>query len=252
MLRWLVMLSLAPLACRAEPVRAHYETYAAGLNVMQMDALMDSSGARYRLDLEFQTKGTFAVFNKTRILSRADGRLAGGVAAPSRYYSAGTMRGEQRLTLIEYEGGQPTIKQLAPPNEEEREAVPAALQRDTVDPLSAMAQLIDQVNRTGKCEGSARTFDGRRMAQMRAWTVGDEVLEPTGRSSFAGPTLHCGFEGRQLAGFKTDESREGQEREQKGGAWFAALVPGGPKIPVRISFHTRWFGDAVMYLEPKG
>jgi hypothetical protein len=37
-----------------------------------------------------------------------------------------------------------------------------------------------------------------------------------------------------------------------GTAWFASLVPGGPKIPVRIAFHTRWFGEATMYLANHG
>ncbi len=248
---WILLL-LAPIATRAEPLRAHYATYAAGLNVVQMDALMDFSGERYRLDLEFETAGTFALLNKTRLLSRADGRFAGGAALPLRFYSAGTMRGERRQTLIDYESGQPALKELSPPNEAEREEVPEELRRNTIDSLSAMAQLIEQVNRSGRCEGSARTFDGRRLGQMRAWTLGEENLAATDRSSFAGPALHCAFEGRQVAGFRNDESRERQQRPQQGGAWFAVASPGGPKIPVRISFHTRWFGDAVMYLAPKG
>ncbi len=113
-----------------------------------------------------------------------------------------------------------------------------------------MAQLIRQVNATGRCEGSARTFDGRRLATMRAWTVGYEDVPPTRLSSFAGRALHCEFEGRQIGGFVLDEDRERLERPQRGSAWFAAITPGGPLVPVRISFHTHWFGDATMYLAP--
>jgi hypothetical protein len=73
-------------------------------------------------------------------------------------------------------------------------------------------------------------------------------LEPTGRSSFAGRALRCDFVGRQSAGFMLDEDRERLQQPQMGTAWFAAVAPGGPKIPVRMAFRTRWFGEATMYL----
>lgn len=247
--RALLLLLSFPLAAQADPVKAHYSTYAAGLNVMVMDATMDLSPSQYRLDLEFQTAGAFALLNRTRIDTQVRGAFEGGRAAPQRFYSAGTLRGEQRLTLIDYVGGQPALRQLSPAAETEREPVSPEQQRSTVDTLSAMAQLIHQVNQNGRCDGAARTFDGRRMAQMRAWTIGPETLAPTRRSSYAGPALHCEFEGRQLAGFRPGESREDQELPQRGGAWFAAVTPGGPQIPVLIRFHTRWFGDAMMYLD---
>jgi len=33
-----------------------------------------------------------------------------------------------------------------------------------------------------------------------------------------------------------------------GSAWLAPFLPGTPALPVRISFQTRWFGVATMYL----
>ena len=79
-------------------------------------------------------------------------------------------------------------------------------------------------------------------------TAGTDFLAPSGMTSFSGNALHCDFEGRQLGGFMLDEDRERLQRPQRGSAWFAAIAPGEQKIPVRISFHTRWFGDATMYL----
>ena len=92
------------------------------------------------------------------------------------------------------------------------------------------------------------TFDGRRLAVLQARTVGLEFLLPYSRTSYSGNALHCTFDGRVLAGFRLDEDRDRQQREQHGEAWFAAVTPGGPQVPVRISFHTRWFGDATMYI----
>ena len=111
-----------------------------------------------------------------------------------------------------------------------------------------MAQLVRQVGSTGRCEGKVMTFDGRRLAELSARTAGREVLEPNSRSSFSGPALRCDFVGRQLAGFKKDEDRQELAKPKTGSAWFAPLSPGGQPVPVRVSFRTGLFGEAVMYI----
>lgn len=247
-----LLLLLFPLAARADPVQAHYDAYAAGLNVVALDASLDVSPSSYRLSLDYRTTGAFGLLVHSQLETTVEGAFAAGRAEPARFVSTGVLRGGPRVTEIEYRNGQPVVRRLLPPAEGEREPVPAALQRGTVDTLSAMAQLIRQVNLTGRCDGSARTFDGRRLAELRAWTVGLEDLPPTRLSSFAGRALHCGFEGRLLAGFSLDQNRKRLQRPQRGSAWFASVAPGTPMIPVRISFRTRWFGDATMVIAPKG
>ena len=78
--------------------------------------------------------------------------------------------------------------------------------------------------------------------------MGEETLEPSNRSSFAGRTLRCDFSGRMLSGFKFGDDREQDSKPMHGSAWLAPVVAGGPPLPVRLAFETRWFGDAIMYL----
>ena len=56
----------------------------------------------------------------------------------------GIWRGLHRNTLIDYSHGQPRIRSLVPPNETERQAVSAELQANTMDILSALAELMRQ------------------------------------------------------------------------------------------------------------
>ena len=232
-------------------IEAHYEAYAAGLNVVDMDADFDVRPDQYRVKLDVRTVGGLRLFLSSHIVSQVQGRFAGNHVSPERFFSSGTLRGANRVTQIDYAAGQPIVRQLQPANETEREAVPADRQRDTVDTLSAMAELVHQVNTTGRCDGRVTTFDGRRLSVLEARTSGEQPLEPTGRSSFAGMTLRCEFVGRQLAGFMLDEDRAELAKPQMGTAWFASVSAGGPKIPVRIAFRTRWFGEATMYLAAK-
>jgi hypothetical protein len=111
-----------------------------------------------------------------------------------------------------------------------------------------MAHLVRLIGQTGRCESRMRLFDGRRLSDVEARTVGIETLEPTSRSTFHGPALRCDFEGRLLAGFPSDEDRTRAAQPRGGSAWFAQLSPDGPPLPVRITFETRFFGHATMYL----
>jgi hypothetical protein len=252
MLRLLLALLLLPAPAAA--LDAHYEAYAAGVNVVDMDASFDVKADRYHVRIEYRTVGALGLVVSSRQATTVDGRFdAAGRAVPERFFSSGTLRGSPRVTQIDYRDGKPSVRQLVPPNDGEREDVPPAQQAGTVDTLSAMAELIRKVNATGRCDGQVTTFDGRRLASMAARTSGPQPLDPSGRSSYAGPTLRCEFSGRQLGGFKLDEDRATLARPQQGTAWFAAATPGGPMIPVRIAFRTPWFGEATMYLaKPPG
>jgi hypothetical protein len=51
-----------------------------------------------------------------------------------------------------------------------------------------------------------------------------------------------------LSGFKFGDDRERDSKPMHGSAWLAPTTPGGAPVPVRMTFETRWFGNATMYL----
>jgi hypothetical protein len=118
--------------------------------------------------------------------------------------------------------------------------VPPELQRGTVDTLTALAALVRQAATTGRCDGRAQVFDGRRRSDFVATTAGTETLAPNRWSNFSGPALRCSFEGRQVAGFWKEQDREEASKPRGGTAWFASPGPGLPIIPVRIEAESAW------------
>ena len=253
----LAALALLPaLPARTETVHAHYRAYAAGLPIAVLDAdwdvPRDAQPGPYRVHLSFRTTGALALAYSGSVDSTAEGRLDGPRPQPRRFFSAGTLRGQQRVTQIDYPARDPHIRQLVPPNDEERDPVPEADQAGTTDSLSALALLVRDVNATGRCDGAVRTFDGRRLGELAVRTGPSVTLDPTSRSTYAGPALRCDFEGRQLGGFIRDADQAALRRPQRGAAWFAAPAPGSPLLPVRMEFQTRWAGAVTMYLAPPG
>jgi Protein of unknown function (DUF3108) len=249
-----VLVSLAlllPVAARAQDrtlVHLRYSVYAAGLNVVDIDSKLELGPKGYRVDLAYHTVGLFGFLNHNSIESFAQGFLAPQGVQPLRFASWGSLRGVPRRTVIDYIAGQPLVREQIPENDDGREPVPVGMQHATMDTLSAMTMLVREVAATGRCDGHASTFDGRRLLQITSHTAGLESLGTEDRSSFSGPALRCDFEGRQLAGFQPDDEAAERAKIHHIEAWLAPMTPGGPPLPVRVRFETHWFSHATAYL----
>jgi hypothetical protein len=246
-----LLVLLVPLAGRAQertPIHLRYSVYAAGINVVDIDSKLDLRSNWYRLDLAYHTVGLLSLFNHNQSNSFAEGSITAHGTQPLRFAAWGTLRGRPRRTVIDYVAGQPLVREQVPDNDAGREPVPVAMQRATMDTLSAITMLVHEATATGRCDGGVSTFDGRRLLRITARTMGEERLGTDDRSSFSGMALRCDFEGRQLAGFQPDDEAAERAKPHRIQAWLAALTPGGPRLPVRVVFETRWFSHATAYL----
>jgi hypothetical protein len=218
------------------------------MHVAEVESGLSFGPSTYQMSLGYHTTGMVGFFFRGHQFDVVSGRWRGLQAQPIQFLDEGTWRGVDRRADIDYQDGKPIVRQLVPPNDGEREPVPESLRANTIDTLSALAELIRVVDSTGRCETAARTYDGRRLVEIEAHTAGEEVLEPTSRSAFAGKALRCDFSGRMQAGFLFKDDRERDSRPMHGSAWLASLVEGGPPLPVRMTFETKWFGDTTLYL----
>jgi hypothetical protein len=244
----LALLLIPDIAAAQGAVQLGFAGRVAGLRVFTVDALVEQSEAAYRVELAYRTVGLVGALFSADLHSRVQGQFAQLRPLPQRFLNWGHWMGKPRQTLIDYPDGEPVVVTLVPPNETEREPVPPEMQAGTVDSLSAIAMLTRQFAATGRCDGSLRVFDGRRLSQITSRTGGEEVLEADRGSFFAGKAMRCDFEGRQLAGFWLDDDKEKATRPQNGTAWIARLSPAAPPVPVRMSFEVRLLGHATMYL----
>ncbi len=241
---------IAPAAADPPPIayNLRYEMFSLGFAIVQMDVSIRIDPRSYDVELNYHTVGLAHLLYPGQQDERASGTWDDDGAAPQRYDGTGEWRGQPHRIDIVYHDRQPEVLQLAPPIAEERQPVPTALQRDTEDTLSAFAQLLRQVVRSGGCDTTAHIFDGKRLSEIEASTAGRQALSRGDDAIFSGPALRCDFVGRMLAGFLLDHPHSTPGHPRRGSAWFASLQPGGPVLPVRIQFGTDWFGNVTMVL----
>lgn len=232
-----------PALAVAAPIAAEYEVHAAGMTVMRIHAIFDLEAphAAYTVTTRVRMSGLVGVFRGGDQVTSTEGQWEGARALPRRFRTSGTWRGEPREVEMEYASGStPMLRSLVPANTD-REPVPFDMQRGTMDGLSAMAMLTRTVRATGRCDGEAQVFDGRRRATYRSQTIGqDQVLLTGGQRTGA---LRCAIESRLLVGRRRDQDPQDARRPEAVAAWFASIGPGGTVLPVKVELPSRWYGS---------
>lgn len=241
----LCLLSSAPT--RAEAWHAVYDAYVAGANVVRLGATFTIDPAGYKVDVQARTLGVLDLFVGSRQSTQVEGIWHGALPRPRKFHAEGLWKGERRLTRIDYQDGLPTIRDLLPA-EPNREPVPHASRRNTMDRVSPLAYLVQHMDKTGNCDATAITYDGKRLEETKARGMGWELLPSAGPSAFAGRAMRCDIELRLTAGFLADEDRAHAGRIRHAQVWLAAPIAGGPSLPVRFKLDVGWLGSATVYL----
>ena len=237
----------APAPVRVTDARLNYVAYTHGIPILRFQVNLATWPGGYRMSLGYGTIGLVGFFYRGHQMDEVAGGWKDGRPAPRTFRADGVWHGGVHHLRMTYRDDMPSLRAVVPPIRRERHKVPAADQVGTVDTLTAVVDLLRRLAVSGSCMDSVRTFDGRRLGVIVAQDAGDAALPRTARSIFAGPARRCDFTGRMLEGFLYGH-RQRDSRPLHGAAWFAALEPGGAKLPVHLRFDTDWFGEVTMYL----
>ena len=231
----------------ARTIRLSYTLYGHGFHVLNVVVDLRLSGQGYSVRLNDRTAGFLGLMLHTDVTSTATGRFVPGGVRPVRFESTGYSRGAQRRTVLEYVDGNPAVTVLTP-SEPQRDRVDPAQTAGSIDTLSAMADMMHEVQQDGRCDGHALVFDGLRLTQVSAHTAGRQTVPQDGRSPYGGTALRCDFVSLQIGGFLHNEEEARLRKPQHGSAWVAPVGQGLPALPVRISFENPKLGLATMFL----
>ena len=239
--RWLVCLSglLVCLAgaesAAAAGVALEYEVYWKFLRLLEFRSVSEVPlEGPARIATESRTVGIVDTFFPWTGRAEAGGRVAHGALKSSSYHSWSRFRGAIQQVDVSWKRGVPRVHVSGEePEGGTRDAVPADLQRNTIDPLSAVAELARGLARDGKCGGRFPVFDGLRRYDLVFADRGAVDLESSGKDPWSGPARLCEARFRMLGGgWRGDVKPE--DNPNRILAWLRPVYPGSGPVPVRF------------------
>jgi hypothetical protein len=245
----LACLSMLAGARRAEAAQLSFTLYAVSLPVASSTMTFNLTPTAYGMGLSYHLTGVASVFNGDHLDETSKGVFERDQPVPLEFRSFIKLHGQDRTVILTYRDGSPINSIISPPNEEERDIVSPTQREHTFDPLTAVVNIVEAASRTGRCDLSHYTYDGRRRELFEAHTVGEQNIPPSSRSVFSGQALRCDYVTKPLAGFRTGAGREEDERVRTGTIWLGQALPGGPRLPVQGIVDVRFLGSATMYLD---
>ncbi len=189
----------------------------------------DVTDSRYSVLARLSSSGLVSMFERTRLVASAEGRIENGQVRWERYDLDHHYSRKHRII-----GMFPTAEGIAadinptfrlwgePPTSD-------AQRRASRDPLSSLVAMAVDVQRTRTCNADYPTFDGRwhYMLQLRGGS-----RDRVDSGGYEGPALRCRMRYVPVAGFEAGDG--GRRRIPEGDIWFALVEGASLAPPVRI------------------
>jgi len=215
----------------APPLALDYTVLLGGLPMMTARLDLDlGGGGRWTAALDARPVPLIGrLFQGTVAVQAAGGRAPGGIT-PGRYGVRIVMPQREEHTRIAYQpgpraGGGWLPRRVQPrPQETADPALAGAL-----DPVSAVAQLIDSVAAAGRCPETLALYDGWRRFDIAFDSKPVEAVPVSPGAAYRGPGLACGYQVDTAANSPADGYLAFLTQ---GTVWLAAPVAGGPAVPV--------------------
>ncbi|MEE8334674.1 MAG: DUF3108 domain-containing protein [Alphaproteobacteria bacterium] len=203
----------------------------------------------YTMKLRLDARGIIEWLFTWNMTAESEGRLVDGRVVPVRAISRSNWRGRERRIDLDFpKGGGAPISSVDPiPHDDDRDPVPAALRLGTVDLAAAIVATVRAIGATGRCDNTARVFDGRRRYDLVFSHVGEGRVRATDYSAYSGPALRCGLRLVRIAGFRKKRSRLRWANTDTAILWLARVFPGTSPVLVRMELETK-FGALVGHI----
>lgn len=237
-----VMPAAAAATGGARDLALGYRVYFGGFEALSLGVDVALAAERYKMDMNFRTRGLIGRLFPWTMQAFARGRLAGSVVLPETAGQRNRWRDRERWVTLRFADGRPTVTDAKPPvGDAGRGSLAGEALRGTIDLASAVLALSRAGRAARACAGRLVVFDGRRRYDIVLSRVGEEELRRTRYSVFQARALNCRAKMARRAGFKRGRGYGGWGSDGRAASlWLAPVFAHTPALPVRIEVETRW------------
>ncbi len=237
-------------AASAEGVALGYEGYLGGLHMLTAEVELARSEAAYRMETTARGRGLVGWLIDWSSIAVTEGVVApDGALKPLWHERKIAQRGRNPKAIqIEYrDDGVPMVARMRVGDDANFQEL--VERRGTMDPMSAVTAIVDQMAAGTSCNGSFPVFDGKLRYDVTAKMGDAGTLKGNKHMMFRGQAERCDLVLKAIDGF--EEKRPTGNPRERGSPrddtltltmWFASPADGLPAVPVMAAANTDYGG----------
>jgi hypothetical protein len=186
--------ALATPAVSETRFNATFDLYALGVRGGSITLAAVQNAREYAVAAQAQASGPFRWFRRLDMEGRSRGAVRGDSLAPANF--AGQISGGRRASVAEiaYTGNLPEVLRFEPAPDRPRPAPDPASLPGSLDPLTAIYEVLRNRSGADLCDLDIRVYDGQRLNRLRL----SGRVEATDR-------VICSGEWLRLSGYRPQE-----------------------------------------------
>jgi len=228
---------------RAESLTLSYLVAWGHVTLVEVEVSVRQTGSRYHLVGGGRTTGVLDLLFPWHGRAETQGVVTAGTRRPLVHQHEGTWKGNTRWTRVSWDGAALPRAEARPPVDPAKVTpVRARSTQGTSDPLSVMMSVLDRLAETGRCEGEAKIWDGRRRYNVSVTHLGAETLVADRPWTYEGGAVGCALDFERIGGFwRENPGRQnaGDRTPDRRVIWVAETSP-DRWVLVRAEVETRY------------
>ncbi len=219
-----------------------YDIYVGGIHLVTADILFQEQTKKYHTWVKAHTYGFWQKALPWNTLLETDGRIVKDQFLPQEFYTRDVWKTKPKVTKLHFDAKGNVAPEFDPPSHEEgREVVTLDQRRGSLDPVTALLQMMAHAAIQKNCAVTVSVFDGKRLFDITGSEGGAEDIDEEDYGVYKGPARVCNADFKMIAGEWQDRkpARFWQKNDKEMGRdpfhiWLAPVSPDLPEMPVRL------------------
>jgi hypothetical protein len=221
---------------------ANYDIYVGGFHFINARILFQEEKGAYRTSVHAGTHGFWHDLLPWDAHLVSHGRMVGDHFMPVEFSSRDEWHEKPKITKLKFDAKGNIKAEFDPPNtDKNREIVTEKQKRGSLDPVTALLQMLAHVAIQKNCDVTVGVFDGKRRFDVTGIDNGTEDIDEEDYGFFKGTARTCDASFKMISGEWKDRepAKFWQKSETEAGRepfhiWLGTVGPGGTELPVRL------------------
>lgn len=224
------------------PLFTTYDVYVGGFHLVAAQVWFQEQNNAYHAIVRAGTYGFWGRLFPWNTILEAHGLIKGDMLQPQEFYTRDEWGHKPKITKLHFNGKGDVIPEFDPPNHDEnREIVTPEQRLHSLDPITALLQMLVHVAVDKSCATPVPIFDGKRRFDITGRDDGYDTTEGDEYGVYSGKARLCAADFKMISGDWKDRehARFWQKTETEPGRepfhiWLASPAPDLPEMPVRL------------------